>query len=469
MASSSDLESALPTSTESQPLLSDHTSNPSEEPADGPATNHPQLPMEIIERIIDIIGDREPGTPRTLLMSCALTCRSWLLRSQMNLVRRVYLQEREQMYSFSQLLFERSYLAPSVEYMTLDHPSNYERIRREGLIVDKRSNAVAASFPLSFAGRLPNLKEVHIRLQMLENVHPSFFRALSEFTSITTLTLEGVSFATPLDFSRLICALPNLTKLSMRLSQEPISSFTLADPIANRHFAKRSLKTLILLYKPDPRSMPIIPCLVLSGACVRLERLHLTCLDPHDSEGGLVLRSLFQACSASLKYLEFDFTVNRAISTLLSHDHIVPYFPHLRILHIRARCGTDVSENVWLWKVVTSFATGCIHIRRIILDYTPGSYGDWNSTSIFDVVLSTLHQATCAFLEDCFAIRELSSQEDGLRINVYTHSYSKSKEKDQQIAAFRSELYSRFSMLHQHKLVSILIAPFRVYEPVVDP
>jgi len=470
MASSSDLESALPTSTESQPLLSDHTSNPQEDPAADPAANHPQLPMEIIEMIIDIIGENI-NVPRIPLLSCALTCRSWYPRSQMNLVRRVLLQDRHQIFSFSHLLFKKSYLAPSVESMTLKDPFDYRPRKSdwEVQLIDARRDGTATPFPLLFAGRLPNLREVYIGFQKLHVIHPSFFRALSEFTSITTLTLEDVSFERPLDFNRLICALPNLTKLSVWLPREP-KSYTLAHPIATRHFAKTHLKTLVLLHETDPGSIPIIRCLLLSGACVRLETLDLTCLDSyHGPKVGLELRSLFEACRTSLKCLKFSFTVvNLAIKTLLSYSYIVPYFPHLRILHIRARCGTDKSKNIWLWKMVTSFTTGCIHIGRIILEYIPGSYCNWRSTSIFDVVLSTLHQANCAFLDDCFGTRELSSQEDGLRINVYTHGYSQSKEiEDKQAAAFRSEVYSLFSMLHQRNLVSVFIASHEIYDPSV--
>ncbi|RPD55739.1 hypothetical protein L226DRAFT_576346 [Lentinus tigrinus ALCF2SS1-7] len=172
----------------------------------------PYMPPEITDTIISAVPlDRYPGfrpsRTHTLAM-CALVCRAWLPRSRVELFKNIPIRE-EHTYD---LLVERvlhsetmsPYLA-SVDRLVLhrdrsDPPSKAGRL-----------------FFVEFAGKLAGLRTLDVEHIDFTHQRPSVTwpLLLSQFRTITSLTLYNCHFSSFSDVRRLFTALPLLSSLSI--------------------------------------------------------------------------------------------------------------------------------------------------------------------------------------------------------------------------------------------------------------
>lgn len=159
------------------------------------------LPMEISEQIIDTLWD-----DRESLLACALTCRSWLLRSRCHLFHIIHIRKAQHLRVFSRMLLSAPHIVDLARELHVYHA------------LDPAYTCTLSLFATMLAGRLSHIQ--HLRLERDYSVGPRplplpgrFFSALSGFGSVTKLSLYMLQFSTFADLRKLICALPNISDL----------------------------------------------------------------------------------------------------------------------------------------------------------------------------------------------------------------------------------------------------------------
>ncbi|EPS97234.1 hypothetical protein FOMPIDRAFT_1128948 [Fomitopsis schrenkii] len=152
-----------------------------------------RIPIEVVEAVIDYIEWQ------SLLCTCALVCRSWYYRSTMKLYRRIAITSR-------------------IDFDRLSTSARQSQRVRDRLAltrhIDIRSSAQA--FPLVFGKLLPRLETLELgEACMTPPIHRSFFLALSQLASITSLTMFGLELFNFIELRNIISRFPLLTKLSI--------------------------------------------------------------------------------------------------------------------------------------------------------------------------------------------------------------------------------------------------------------
>lgn len=172
----------------------------------------PQLPVEILERIIDYVHEfwydtREFTKPQySTWKACALTCRAMRPRSQNWLFRRIWLQSKYQAKNLKPILKENRLIAKNVEVLVLHETSDGEGATNNGWI---------SWVPLMCAPLMVNLQELELCGDVLTNSHPQFLHAITTFRSIIRLRLRRVRFSRFEQCTDLIRAFPNLRLLDL--------------------------------------------------------------------------------------------------------------------------------------------------------------------------------------------------------------------------------------------------------------
>lgn len=177
---------------------------------------HPQLslPIEVEERIIDFVGAFYGVSiewDRTL-RSCALTCRSWLLRCRIHLFRSLRVPNTR---SLNRLLVS---VSSSSATSTFCHTDN---VIGDPLLED--NNPDQQTFfhliPHYLAKKLPHVSLLeftrhpqHIRTH---SFHPTFFMYMKHFRSIKSLWLYNHRFVSFPDVRRLLSSLPSLENVHL--------------------------------------------------------------------------------------------------------------------------------------------------------------------------------------------------------------------------------------------------------------
>lgn len=160
----------------------------------------PPLPVEVWEHVID-----ELSIHLTTLWSCALVCKAWQARSRFHLISKVTLRNKQQVYRLSRLLDE--------------HPALQTRVQTVRLRPDTLSGPMThfMSFASMLAKKLPAVTSLWLfhSKWMPNTAQNNTFIHLSNFSSLSALSLRGVTFASPLILARLICSFPNLSSLQL--------------------------------------------------------------------------------------------------------------------------------------------------------------------------------------------------------------------------------------------------------------
>ncbi|KAH9913781.1 hypothetical protein B0H21DRAFT_816768, partial [Amylocystis lapponica] len=163
--------------------------------------------------------------PPASRVSCALTCRAWLPRSLFHIFRVMHLMSSRHITQLHNLLT----LQPTHGNLVRELVYQFPRAPR------RHHAATLSSFPFVLAGRLQTglhcIRITQIRLvdseedidmptvpprdkrTYLNAFHPTSLMVLEEFTSVTELVFEYVTFESYTGFVDLLCALPNLSIL----------------------------------------------------------------------------------------------------------------------------------------------------------------------------------------------------------------------------------------------------------------
>lgn len=180
----------------------------------------PILPVEVEERIIDVIAARAQHSDDTAhdstswmrtLLSCSLTCRAWVPRCRRHFFKVVYISSIDSLNRLANHVSSDPFFVPShvleLKVHSSDVPSN-----------DK--NAVTPFHhlvPHYLASKLPEV----IYLEFIQAdgsnpahiFHPSFFCQASHFRNVSELWISNYRFPCLADLRRFLAALRALTKV----------------------------------------------------------------------------------------------------------------------------------------------------------------------------------------------------------------------------------------------------------------
>lgn len=164
-------------------------------------THFSQFPVDIFERIIDLLWDDPPS-----LKACALTCRLWHPRSRYRLYN-IYHQHIQSEYARNTLmnmLRASPNLGPYIRSLYIDRFTN-----------DRHPHWIN-SVPLLMAPMLPNLFKLHFRDVLSSSwMHPFAHSHLAFFKSVGNLSLQGCRFNTFNSLARIILSFPSLIYLTL--------------------------------------------------------------------------------------------------------------------------------------------------------------------------------------------------------------------------------------------------------------
>ena len=185
------------------------------------------IPTEVCENIIDMLfsyQSTETLEDIATLHSCALVCGDWRVRSQRMLFYKVQLSDTTSFRRLSTILDDARHLRDYVYQVGL---AGYHL---------HNTTSIFALFPAVFAGKLPNLFLIDVvhfsdsektpfprvlgtqKAKALPYIplHPQFSAFLSAFTAVSILYLEGTTFRTFSEFTRMIHGIPNLEALTCK-------------------------------------------------------------------------------------------------------------------------------------------------------------------------------------------------------------------------------------------------------------
>ncbi|KAI0926564.1 hypothetical protein AcW1_002478 [Taiwanofungus camphoratus] len=195
----------------------------------------PAFPTEIYERIIDFLW-----SDRRSLLACALTCRAWLPRSRYILFYCTELWNSDQIRRFCSLVDASPYLAYLVRELNIcPYPLAQFKLFEV--------------FPSALAGKLLSVESLRIGGAHRPKLHlypisQHFATLMSQFTSVSTLTLGNMEFSSVTDFGRLVCSLPCLSNLTCGMLSWTTNQY---NPLALGHSGpRRKLKHLTMAYVP---------------------------------------------------------------------------------------------------------------------------------------------------------------------------------------------------------------------------
>jgi len=155
-----------------------------------------EIPVEVWENVIDELQD--DINDWSTLLACARVCRGWTARSRLHLWKSLILQRPEQVAQLAKLVRTGSWEVEECRTVTI-----------------KFRPRTLSLFAMMFAGKMPRLEELEVRHAEWKpgEMHADVFLHLSAFTSITRLTLSGITFPSVQTFGRLVSALPSLATL----------------------------------------------------------------------------------------------------------------------------------------------------------------------------------------------------------------------------------------------------------------
>ena len=229
------------------------------------------LPPEITDLIISFV---ELGDCFTLA-SCALVCRSWLPASQHRLLQLIRFwpnsRWRYDLLVSHVLRDEKSkHLLGAVHHILIDDGENEDTL-----------SAVAYRFLPAFPHHLPNLRVLEFAgCSWVNRSHPhlgAVVAAMSSFSSLTELSLLGVTFPSFGFFRRMVVAIPALTNLTLSRIRWPHTSLPAWLTSPERSPRQLHLSTLgldVFLWTLDVTDV-LLPWLLKSVATETIDSLVL--------------------------------------------------------------------------------------------------------------------------------------------------------------------------------------------------
>ncbi|RPD56758.1 WD40 repeat-like protein [Lentinus tigrinus ALCF2SS1-7] len=165
------------------------------------AADPPRVPVEVAERIIDLLSDHVDT-----LRSCALTCHGWLPRARYQLMTSIRIGSNE-------------YVSSMDDYF-ISHPRIAEAVRSVSVYIVEKPQFLNA-FPVILLSRLPNLctyKYSDYRsYKCIWHHHAASLRGIRTYLRVQELDLFHVRFRTGADLAPLLISFPLLRILRIEL------------------------------------------------------------------------------------------------------------------------------------------------------------------------------------------------------------------------------------------------------------
>ncbi|KAH9829546.1 uncharacterized protein C8Q71DRAFT_400356 [Rhodofomes roseus] len=329
------------------------------------------LPTEVCEQIIDLIYCDSPvpmdqETARAL-KSCQLVCKAWSYRSRHYLLHTIIVRDEAELQAISRALSRSRDRAA--------------RVRQLILAVNRQSGVpLVRVFSLTLVRRLPNVKHLCLRgmasrdglPRLSSQIHLKALTMLSYFTSLSSLTLQDVTFPSITILIRICAALHALKTLECQeihfvdwcnvyIPTRPASVSTLVirrqqKRIGHLLAALGNLTTLVcdgghelehdyadVVRPPAPlrlhslllRGILLSPALVnMMTAMIEFDHLRTLMLDAHMREL-TVVQTLCDAAGRSLRHL----AVNVDLGTWQEYEGPFPAFEANEMLQtLRIAC-----------------------------------------------------------------------------------------------------------------------------------
>ncbi len=181
----------------------------------------PRLPPELCDLVVDFVSELNMDDPqgtflhnvsklrREALLACALTCRSWRVRSLSHLYAHILLYTREDLDRLSAFFRARSTLATYVRTLTAS-TTPMDNSNFIGPCVEWTHLV-----PLSLSSILSNLDTLSLGNCDWNALHPSFFMFASKFATVTKLDLGMINLRTSRELVEFISSFHSLSYLTL--------------------------------------------------------------------------------------------------------------------------------------------------------------------------------------------------------------------------------------------------------------
>ncbi|KAH9833402.1 uncharacterized protein C8Q71DRAFT_909452 [Rhodofomes roseus] len=158
-----------------------------------------RIPQEVVDHIIDQLAGCSAH-----LYNCALVCRSWNYRSTEILFTRIIIRSPRH--------FDNLAHAALQEERVRQHLAGTQHFSIEDRSGDSRSHLVVYLYALT----MRSLRTLAFSQCTWTPIHPSFTLLLSQFATVTHVSLDKVHVQNFTDLRRIICAFPRLEHLVMK-------------------------------------------------------------------------------------------------------------------------------------------------------------------------------------------------------------------------------------------------------------
>ncbi len=168
-------------------------------------TEHPHIPLEVAEKIIDLLR-----RDVRLLRSCALICRGWHPRARYHLMTSIRVQSRDELFSICDYFKSNPHLASLVRSLSVAP-------------VEAGSLSLLEVVPVRLVSRLPNLHRYVMRNSSTSaldikssgvrlTIHRSTIIQIKTYLHVDALSLGPLEFRAISELARFLIALPSLRR-----------------------------------------------------------------------------------------------------------------------------------------------------------------------------------------------------------------------------------------------------------------
>lgn len=304
-----------------------------------------QLPVEIIERIIDSIAELQhhfdkfyPRDRYPIWKACAITCRAMTTRSQYWLFRDIFLDKESQATALITLLRRNPIIGGFTTSLTIWGPMDEEHLL---------TSSWMSWVPLLMVPRMKNLEELYLYGDIFTNTHPSFSQALTAFRSINKLEIYQVRFSSFGHCPRLIRAYPRLRYLrclypKFGSKDELPSARPLISNSPRRPFCLHHLDIWTNMIN-GYELVELSEWIQLAQPCNSLQSLSI---QTHDGRNQDAMLNVVLQCSDHSKDIFLEFSNDPDVSALSRSAHLEALHIHSQKKHFPIAVLTSAISSV---------------------------------------------------------------------------------------------------------------------------
>jgi len=344
--------------------------------ASEPSTQRLELPVEVWERIIDIVaseskrGDNNNWTSHPgwgTLIACTMVCKAWYHRSWFHLHWQISVRSREQVVALSRLIRAEPHLREAVHRIAI----------AGGLDQDQRRLPIPhmATFVAMLACKLPNVGELIVRHAewRVADIRPKSLSYVPHaFQSVYSLKLVNVTFASAMLFGRLVSALPALTWMHcvvVRCTQDEPGPADILSPLPR---TSRELSALALCEPIDPAIQAfLIRCAEEDGCQLQFLSLEMDIPSPFTlaSKKG---QQLLDSSRAHLRFFVLTLymgDVGPEVQKAALESHI-NMARALKLERLTVECSCPIDPDFsWISTIASSIASDAMHEVDVIFNF----------------------------------------------------------------------------------------------------